>query len=146
MARLEVPLIDRKLHTTGDQVLRAELEVRTNNGTWGALTFRVDPGTEMTTMPASRARERDLPIPKRPVKGLALRCEEARRGLLRVRIPGLDVTEYLFPCYFLGDPSVPMADPKNLLGLTSVIDQLRLIFDGSKSLSAPNGVLVVETI
>ena len=39
-----------------------------------------------------------------------------------------------------------MADAKNLLGLTGVIDQIRLIFDGTKSLSAPNGVLVVETI
>jgi hypothetical protein len=41
-------------------------------------------------------------------------------------------------------PNVPMADPKYLLGLTGVIDHVCLIFDGTKSLSAPYGVLVVE--
>jgi hypothetical protein len=59
---------------------------------------------------------------------------------------GLDATEYVFPCYFLGDPAVPMADPKNLLGLTGVINQVRLIFDGATSLTAPRGVLIVEKI
>jgi hypothetical protein len=66
--------------------------------------------------------------------------------LLRARIVGLDATEYVFPCYFLGDPNIPMADPKNLLGLTGVINQVRLIFDGTPSLAAPKGVLVVEKI
>ncbi len=97
-------------------------------------------------MPACEARRWDLPIPMRPVRGLSLRGQEVRRGVLRARIPGLDATEYVFPCYFLGDPYVPLADPKNLLGLTGVIDHVRLIFDGTKSLSAPNGILVVEKL
>jgi hypothetical protein len=148
MARLEIPLSYRKLVSTGDVVLHAELslEVKTNQSSWQTVRFLVDPGTEMTTMPAEVATSRDLPVPKRPVRGLALRGQEVRRGFLRARIPGLDATEYLFPCYFLGDPNVPMADPKNLLGLTGVIDHVRLIFDGIKSLSAPYGVLVVEKI
>ena len=87
-----------------------------------------------------------MPIPKRPVRGLTLRGQEVRRGLLRARIVGLDATEYVFPCYFLGDPNVPMADPKNLLGLTGVINQIRLTFDGTPSLAAPNGILIVEKI
>ncbi len=58
----------------------------------------------------------------------------------------MDGTEYVFPCYFLGDPNVPVADPRNLLGLTGVIDHVRLIFDGTKSLAAPNGLLIVEKI
>lgn len=148
MARIEIPLMDKTLRTTGDRVLHAELdlEVKTNLGTWEPFTFLVDPGTEMTTMPACEARRWDLPIPMRPVRGLSLRGQEVRRGVLRARIPGLDATEYVFPCYFLGDPYVPLADPKNLLGLTGVIDHVRLIFDGTKSLSAPNGILVVEKL
>lgn len=148
MARLEAPLIDRKLHTTGDRVLHADLdlEVKTNQGAWEGVTFRVDPGTEMTTMPASKARDLDLPIPNRPVRGLALRGQEVRRGLLRVRIPGLDATEYVFPCYFLGDPNIPGLDAKNLLGLTGVINQVRLTFDGTPSSGVPHGNLIVEKI
>ena len=63
-------------------------------------------------MPADDAKNLDLPIPKRPVRGLTFHGQEVRRGLLRARIVGLDATEYVFPCYFLGDPNVPMADPR----------------------------------
>jgi hypothetical protein len=148
MARLEVPLVSRTLQTTGDDVLKAvlRLEVKNNRGIWVTFDFVVDPGTEMTTMPASQARDEELPIPKRPVRGLALHGQEVRRGLLRARIPGLDATEYVFPCYFLGDPNVPMMDPKNLLGLSGVIDKVRLTFDGTPSGAARYGLLVVEKI
>jgi hypothetical protein len=147
MSRLEVPLVYRTLQTTGDRVVHADLdlEVKTNQGTWEA-TFRVDPGTEMTTMLASTARDLDLPIPRRPVRGLTLDGKEVRRGLLRARILGLDATEYVFPCYFLGDPNAPMANPKNLLGLTGVIDKVRWIFDGTPAGAAQYGLLIVEKI
>lgn len=148
MPRLEVPLRGRTLQSTGDEVLHAvlDLEVKTERGTWVIVRFRVDPGTEMTTMPAQVARDLHLPIPRHPVRGLSFRGQQVRRGLLRARIPGLDANEYVFPCYFLGDPYVPLADPRNLLGLTGVIDQVRLIFDGTRSISAPYGILVVEKI
>jgi hypothetical protein len=148
MARLEIPLAARKLVSTGDIVLHAvlELEVKTNQGIWKSFRFVVDPGTEMTTMSAAEAKDQDLRIPRRSVRGLVLRGQEVRRGLLRSRIPGLDATEYLFPCYFLGDPDVPMVGAKNLLGLTGVIDHVRLIFDGTTSLAAPYGLLIVEKI
>jgi hypothetical protein len=148
MARLETPLKHRILQSTGDDVLHAvlELEVKSNQGTWALFRFRVDPGTEMTTMPAQVAKDLDLPIPKRPVRGLTFRGQEARRGLLRARIVGMDATEYVFPCYFLGDPDVPMADPKNLLGLTGVINQIRMTFDGTPSPGVPYGNLIVEKI
>jgi hypothetical protein len=146
MSRIERPLVHRTLKATGDDVIRAELdlELKTNIGTWVMVRFRVDPGTEMTTMLASEARRYDLPIPKRPVRGLALHGLEVRSGLLRARIVGMDATEYIFPCYFLGDPNGPVVDSKNLLGLTGVINQVRLTFDGATSLIAPYGVLVVE--
>ena len=146
MSRLEIPLVYRKLKTTGDEVLRAELklELKTNLGGWRIVTFLVDSGTEMTTMPAFDAKTLDLPIPIRPVPGLTFQGQEVRPGLLRAHIVGMDATEYVFPCYFLGDPSVRVTRPKNLLGLTGVMDQIRLTFDGPTSPQALYGVLVVE--
>jgi hypothetical protein len=148
MARLEVALAHRTLQSTGDLVLHAEpeLEAKTDQGTWEALTSRVDPGTEMTTMPAATAKSLDLPIPKRPTRGLALHGHEVRRGLLRARIPGLDATEYVFPCYILGDPNVPLVGARNLLSLTGVVDKIRLSFDGTPAPGALYGLLIVEKI
>ena len=57
----------------------------------------------------------------------------------------MDPTEYVFPCYFLGDPDTPPpATAKSLLGLTGVIDQIRLTFDGVSLPGAPHGILIVE--
>ncbi len=126
MPRIEIPLAYRILQSTGDKVLRAELdlELKTVANAWEPARFVLDSGTEMTTMPAAEARRMDLPIPRRPVRGLTFRGQEARAGLLRARIVGMAPTEYTFPCYFLGDPAVPPSEPKNLLGLTGVINQV----------------------
>src|ERR1035438_3193159 len=59
--------------------------------------------SEMTTMPVGEAKNRNLPMPRRPVSGLTFQGLEVRSGLLRAQIPGIDVTAYVFPCYFLGD-------------------------------------------
>jgi hypothetical protein len=146
MSRIELPLAYRRLQATGDVVLRAELdlELKTNQGTWVPVLFRVDPGTEMTTMLAAEAKDRNLPMPRRPVPGLNLQGQEVRSGLLRARIVGMDATEYVFPCYFLGDPNTPVAKSRNLLGLTGVVNQIRFTFDGATSIPAPHGILVVE--
>jgi hypothetical protein len=49
------------------------------------------------------------------------------------------------PCYFLGDPNLaPHSPARNLLGLTGVINQIRLFFDGTTSEQAPWGMLVEE--
>jgi hypothetical protein len=149
MTRLERPLVFRILRSTGDVALRSELRLalETNRGSWKQATFLVDPGTEMTTMLAGRAREFDLPIPKKPVPRLTLHGQEVRAALLRARMVGMDLTEYIFPCDFIGDPGVPPpTTAKNLLGLSSVINQVRLTFDGTISAWAPYGVLVVEKI
>jgi hypothetical protein len=147
MSRLEVPLIERKLRSTGDTLLRAELslEIKSNQGLWESMTFLVDPGTEMTTMEAAEARKHDLPIPRKPVSGLIFKGQEVRAGLLRARVVGLDPIEYAFPCYFLGDPNRPQPAPaRNLLGLTGVVNQIRLTFDGRPYPGARWGILVVE--
>jgi hypothetical protein len=131
MSRLEVPLTYRRLRSTGDVVVHAELalELKTDRGNWETVTFVIDPGTEMTTMPTADAQNRGLPLPKRPVSGLNFQGLEVRSGLLRARIPGMDSSEYVFPCYFLGDPNSTPLRPRSLLGLTGVIDR----FDSSST-------------
>jgi hypothetical protein len=37
------------------------LEIKTDRGNWETVTFVIDPGTEMTTMPAADAENRGLP-------------------------------------------------------------------------------------
>ena len=146
MSRLEVPLQHRMLQATGDTVLWADLflSLKTNREIWKPIRFRVDSGTEMTTMPAYDAKLLDLPIPKRPVSNLVLYGQEVRSGLLRARVVGMDQTEFVFPCYFVGDPDIPPPQARNLLGLTGVINQICLTFDGRSSVRSPRGVLVVE--
>jgi hypothetical protein len=147
MSRLEVPLQHRTLRATGDTVLWADLvlSLKTNHGAWEEVRFRVDSGTEMTTMPAYDAKSLDLPIPNKPVSNLVLYGQEVRSGLLRARVVGMDPTEFVFPCYFIGSPDLlPPAQARNLLGLTGVINQICLTFDGRSSGRSPRGVLVVE--
>jgi hypothetical protein len=154
VSRLEVPLLGKTLVATGDILLRAELDllIKTNAQTWEQVVFRVDSGTEMTTMPAAQAKLLDLPLPINPVWGLkhAQTGLEIRTGVIRVRVVGMDGTEYVFPCYFLGDPNTPFspaqaAVPRNLLGLTGVVDKVRIAFDGKPAgPAAPHGNLVVE--
>jgi hypothetical protein len=146
MSRLEVPLTYRRLRTTGDVVVHAELAlaIKTDRGNWETVTFLIDSGTEMTTMPAADAKNRGLPLPRRPVSGLTFQGLEVRSGFLRAQIPAMDATEYVFPCYFLGDPNSAAVRPRSLLGLTGVINQIRLVFDGTPTPVAQRGVLVVE--
>ena len=94
-------------------------------------------------------------MPQHPVAGgldLLGVATEVRAGPLRARIEGLDATEYVFPCYFIGDPNAaadrrnrPMF-PRNLLGLTGVVEQIRIHFDGTPTLGCPHGTLVIEKI
>jgi hypothetical protein len=155
MSRLEVPLLGRKLWATGDILLRAELDLLLKDaaGNWAAETFRADPGSEMTTMPAYRARQLGLSMPQRASPGATHNQTglEIRSGFIRARVAGMDQTEYAFPCFFLGDPGTP-PDPKrpaamlprNLLGLSGVVDKIRISFDGDPTPNALYGNMVIE--
>lgn len=155
MSRLEIPLLGKTLLATGDILLRAELDLilRTNAQTWEQVVFLFDSGTEMTTMPAAQAKLLDIPLPVNPVPGLqhAQTGSEVRAGMIRVQVVGMDGTEYVFPCYFLGDPNKPVGQaqatttPRNLLGLTGVVDKIRVSLDGKPAgAAAPYGNLVIE--
>jgi hypothetical protein len=154
VSRLEVPLIGKTLLATGDILLRAELDllIKTNAQTWTQVVFLVASATEMTTLPAIQANLLDIPMPVNPVPALkhAQTGLAIRAGLIRVQVVGLHGTEYTFPCYFLGDPNKPTSlapgatVPRNLLGLTGVVDKVRLSFDGKSTAAAPYGNLIVE--
>jgi hypothetical protein len=75
MARLEVPLKHRTLWSTGDLLLRADLVVRLKDsfGGWHTATFRVDSGSEITTMPAYFASRMSLPVPRSAARGVVHR-------------------------------------------------------------------------
>jgi hypothetical protein len=152
MPRLEIPLIGRPLWTTGDILIRAELDLLLEDalGLWKVETFRVDPGTEMTTLPAVKAKSLSLPCPKQATPGLLLAGREVRSGVIRAQIVAMGGREHVFPCYFVGDPDAtstsgqPSAMLKNLLGLTGVVTQVTIFFDGAPTPAAPYGILVVE--
>jgi hypothetical protein len=152
---LRLPLLDRILQLTGDILLRAELSflLRDENKVWTEVLFRVDSGSEICSMPAARARHLALPMPIAPLP-LSLNTSggaqavETRSGGVLAQVIGLEGTELWLPCFFLGNPAGPDPGPTvlNLLGLTGVVDKLRLIIDGTPEAGAPHGVLIVELL
>ena len=155
MSRLVVPLLGRTLQRTGDILVRAELNLllRDSFGVWKDAPFRVDSGTEMTSMPAATAKKLGLPYPQNPLPGLTHPTGQVvRAGIIRVQVLGMDGTEYVFPCFFLGDPHAPLAPGPpsphsiNLLGLTGVVDKLRISLDGTPTSGASLGNLIVEKL
>jgi endonuclease YncB( thermonuclease family) len=140
MARLEIPLRYRILYASGDVLLRAEIaQIKSRRGMWHQELFRVDPGSEMTTMFAALAKKLHVPMPQHAVAN-AVHGQtglESRSGVLRVRIVGMDATEYALPCFFLGDPdaAVPSGQSpttaRKLLGISGVVNHLRICFDGA---------------
>ena len=108
MSRLAIPVSRTILNSTGDVLLRAHviLAVKDSSGSFTDQRFQIDSATDVTTFPAFTARQLGLPIPVNPSPirhnptGL-----EVRSGLLRFRIDGMDQTEYVVSCYFLGDPN-----------------------------------------
>ena len=103
-------------------------------------------------MPAAEAKRLGLPFPQAALRGIIHHQTglSIHSGYLRLRVVGMDATEYMIPCYFLGDPNASTPpptqrqSPRNLLGLTGVIDKLRLIFDGDPGPGPPYGHLIVE--
>jgi hypothetical protein len=140
---------------TGDVLLHGDLPllVKASSGIWKRVVFLADSGTEMTTVPAFEAKHYGFPMPQGSVRGLthAQTGLAIRSGYIRVKVVGMDATEYVFPCYFLGDPDVPFPTtqpqglaPRCLLGLTGVITKLKLSFDGDPAPGAPHGIMIVE--
>jgi len=153
MSRLVVPIIGKKLWSTGDVKLTAELSLFLKDaaGQWHLRSFRVDSGSEVTTYPAFEAKQLGLPIPIQAVPRVlhAQTGREVRSGYLRFQVMGMDQTEYIVPCLFLGDPdqapSGPQASfPRMLLQPLALLDNLRFVLEKDPNSTAIYGHLVVE--
>jgi hypothetical protein len=154
---LHVPLQGKAVRATGDILLRAEVLMLVSDAdqTWHLLPFRADSATEMTTMPAAAARKLNIPMPLAPTAGLRADSISStqtavRAGTINARFFGMEEKEHWFPCYFLGDPEAdptqqPGTIPRNLLGLTGVVDKVTLVFNGNTTDDAPFGHVVIET-
>lgn len=155
MTKLEIPITGKVLYATGDVRLWANIDLllRDNSGAWQLETFRVDTGSELITFPAYDAKQLKLPIPQQPVAG-AVHTQTGlpfRSGCLRFRIVGMDQTEYVSPCLFLGDPHTPIslsqsaaAVPRKLLQPFGLLDQLRFLIDRDPASQTVHGTLLVE--
>src|SRR5687767_12943317 len=115
---LHVPLRGRKLRATNDILVRAEVSllVRTRKGT-RPFTFRVDPGAEMSCMPAAVARWYQINLPVAPTQGIEVKTPggtgrpEIRAGYLQFEVAGLEGRLCSCPCCFLGDPNSDSPQP-----------------------------------
>jgi len=68
----------------------------------------------------------------------------------RLEVPLRD--RKLWATFFLGDPHAPLSGsqaatrPRKVLGLSGVVDKLRILFDGTPTLAVVYGNLIVETL
>jgi hypothetical protein len=153
MSRLVVPISRRILWSTGDILRWVDLWLRLkdNAGAWRRHRFRFDSASEMTTFPANQAKQNGIPMPQRAAVG-AVHIQsglEMRSGFLRFQIVGMDQTEYVTPCLFLGDPDTPPAGqpaalPRKLLQPLGLLDQLRFTMDHDPSAGTLDGELLIE--
>jgi hypothetical protein len=154
MSRLAIPVIGQRLYATGDVRLRADvtLALRDDAGHFVPWRFRIDSATDVTTFPAFEARRFGLPLPVNPSPirhdptGL-----EVRSGLLRFQIDGMDQTEYVVPCFFLGNPAVapnpamPAFFPRALLQPLALLDRLKITMEkDAASIGASYGEVIIE--
>ena len=156
MSRLVIPVTGRTLWSTGDVRLWADVDLLLKDSTAGfhQWPFRVDTATDITTFPAHEAKQFGIPLPQSPSPGAthAQTGLAIRSGLLRFRVLGMDLTEYVVPCLFLGDPDTPpdprqpATFPRKLLQPFSLLGRLRFTLDKDPALGNLYGELVIEKI
>ena len=145
---LRVPLQAYRVRGLAESLVRPVLriQVQSRDRSFKDVEMRVDCATAMTTISAARAIDLGLPIPRKVVTltvetAAGLITQRRHPGRITVRIPRLAMREFNWPCHFVheGEPA-----PGPLLGLAGVLDDLRITLDGSYSLEAPYGWLVLE--
>jgi hypothetical protein len=117
----------------------------------------VDSATAITSMSAVSAAELLIPFPRTTinlsVRTAAGRDRQVRHpGYITVRIPGMEGREFRWPCHFVQQhwPSPGATQGKRsvhaLLGLAGVLDDLRILLDGSYAFDAPHGCVILEEL
>jgi hypothetical protein len=147
--RVHIPLSIRSIKT-GARVIQARvtLLLQSIGPSLVPVDFIVDPGCGITSMPRLVAEEHGIPIPARTtITKISVRSstgsnvQRVRLGKIGVRVPGLSGRIFHWNGHFVEPPHAPHM---SLLGLDGVLDDLRLIFDGSYSIEHPYGQLILE--
>lgn len=113
------------------------------------VTFRVDTGASVTSMPLRYAQALNINVPNQEVAiptvtAVGQITRIVRNGRIWVWLPQWRREQpFDWPCYF--DNNQPQNVPP-LLGLAGVINDLRLTLDGAPSPGAAFGNLVVEVL
>jgi hypothetical protein len=122
------------------------LLVRNRLNHFDSIDFLVDSGANVTTIAVTDARNARIPFPAQSIN-LTVRTaagnlrQRVHPGTLSVRVAAFPSRQFLWPCHFVEHSG---AGPRAVLGLAGVLRDLRLIFDGTYSLEAPHGWLVLE--
>jgi hypothetical protein len=148
--RLRVPLQSYRVSGINDTLIRAilTLSVRSAQNEFNEVPFQFDSATPICSMPVIRAARLGVVMPHKvgelSVKTAAGEKRQMRRqGRIRVKVPGLGNEMYDWPCHFVeGAQLLDMP----LLGLVGVLDNLRISLEGTYSLEAPYGWLIVERL
>jgi hypothetical protein len=147
--RLYIPLSVRSIKT-GARIIQARVSLllQSSEPALIPVDFIVDPGCGISTMPRLLAEENGIPIPPRnTIKEISVRLstgtgvQRVRFGQIGVRVPGFSGRIFFWNCHFVEPPHAPYM---SLLGLDGVLNDLRLIFDGTYSMESPYGQLIVE--
>lgn len=147
---LRIPLQGYRVRGIPETLVRPVLQLflRVGPRRFEPLEVLVDTACPLTTIPVPRAQEIGLAIPQRAFElTLETATGEARQrrhpGRIQGQIMGLPGWEFDWPCHFAEHERKP---PWPQLGLVGVIDDFRLTLEGSYSLEAPHGWLIVERL
>jgi hypothetical protein len=145
---VRVPLVSASVRATGETVIKAVLSllIETRQGRLKPIDFPVDSGSSITTIAIADATQTGIAVPAQVVNldvttATGKTRQRRRPGRISVQIPGLEGCRFVWPCHFIEYQTTP---PTSALGLAGVLDDLRIIFDGSYALEAPYGWLILE--
>jgi hypothetical protein len=142
--------LTRTRFSTGLYGLKAVLHflVRSKYHEFVPLDFLVDSGANITTVSVALAKRYGIPVPKRVVAvevrtSAGIVRQYVHPGNLTLRVPGFSGRVFVWPCHYA---ELPANQDCILLGLSGVIDDLRIVFDGAYSVDAPYGSCIIEEV
>jgi hypothetical protein len=110
------------------------------------MPFVVDSGAALTSMSVAKARRLGIALPRGAVElsvetAIGIMRQTRYPGRIQGRVVGLEGWTFDWPCHFVAHQGPA---PKAVLGLAGVLDDLRIILDGTYALEAPYGWLILE--
>lgn len=124
------------------------LLVQRQDHTFAVIDFLVDSGSNVTTIPLSVARKYRLPVPSQVFEltvntAVGQVRQRVYPGHIRVRIPEFAGREFVWPCHFVEYTGVK---PVAVLGLAGVVQDGRIVHDGSYREDALHGCVELQLI